>query len=323
MLGWCMWQVMHCAVGMARVKTWRIGWPRSPTAAWFASAGRVVAAFAQRGDGGIDGRGLAVAAVARIGQRMAGLAVVGVDDVAAGAARMAIVAGLVVGAHEPHVRVVEPGLVDVEHGDRDADAGAGAAIGLAQVGPPRLLEPLDRAGRIGQADLRELRADIAPAALEHAEDVAGRDDVPGRQGIELGQHAAGALLVGQLAGRTDQGGLAAARIGLADNVILEGQDAVIIGRAAPEHGAGRHERALGCLDDFDMAGAAALADNAIVAGVGEADEFRRLDVQQRVAARRIGARREMPAARIARQHMRPVLRQQIVRARPAATRRAL
>ena len=28
MLGWCMWQVMHCAVGIARVKTWRIGWPR-------------------------------------------------------------------------------------------------------------------------------------------------------------------------------------------------------------------------------------------------------------------------------------------------------
>ena len=29
MLGWCMWQVMHCDVGIARVKLWRIGWPLS------------------------------------------------------------------------------------------------------------------------------------------------------------------------------------------------------------------------------------------------------------------------------------------------------
>ena len=125
MLGWCMWQVMHCAVGIARVKTWRIGWPRSPTAAWLASAGAswpllamasappcppsapglgAVLALAQRGDGRIDRRGLAVAAVLGIGQAVPRLAVVGVDDVAAGAARMAIVARLVVGAHEPHVR---------------------------------------------------------------------------------------------------------------------------------------------------------------------------------------------------------------------------
>ena len=30
---------MHCAVGIARVKTWRIGWPLSPTEAWFVSTG--------------------------------------------------------------------------------------------------------------------------------------------------------------------------------------------------------------------------------------------------------------------------------------------
>ena len=164
MLGWCMWQVMHCEVGIARVKTWRIGWPLSPTAAWLASAGawlvaasppcpasrrlaRAVLALAQGGDGRIDRRRLPVAAILGIGHRMPRLAVVGVDDVAAGAARMAIVALLVVGAHEPHVGVVEAGLVDVEHRDGDAKAGARAAVRLAQVGPARLLEPLDRAGR--------------------------------------------------------------------------------------------------------------------------------------------------------------------------------
>ena len=174
MLGWCMWQVMHCAVGIARVKTWRIGWPRSPTAAWLESAGASCVApclrrgrrrrwpraamrlprppSRPRGAGpgagaamvGIDGRRLPVAAILGIGQAVPRLAVVGVDDVAAGAARMAIVAGLVVGAHEPHEGVVEPGLVDVEHRDRDAQAGARAAVRLAEVGPARLLEPLDR-----------------------------------------------------------------------------------------------------------------------------------------------------------------------------------
>src|SRR5687768_15474551 len=43
MLGWCMWQLMHWAVGMARVKAWRTGWPLSFSAPWAASAGAWVA----------------------------------------------------------------------------------------------------------------------------------------------------------------------------------------------------------------------------------------------------------------------------------------
>src|SRR3546814_14348786 len=58
-----------------------------------------------------------------IGERMARLAVVGIDDMAAGAARMAVIARLVVGAHEPHEGIVEAGLVDVERGDRHAQPG--------------------------------------------------------------------------------------------------------------------------------------------------------------------------------------------------------
>ena len=70
------------------------------------------------------------------------------------------------------------------------EAGAGAAVRLADVGPSRLLQALRSTERIGQADLRELGADVAPAALEDAEDIAGREDVPGRQGMELGQDPA-------------------------------------------------------------------------------------------------------------------------------------
>src|SRR3546814_11927496 len=66
------------------------------------------------GDRRIDRRRLAVAAELRIGQAVARLAVVGIDDVTARAARMAIVAGLVVGPHEPHIGVVEASSVRSE-----------------------------------------------------------------------------------------------------------------------------------------------------------------------------------------------------------------
>ena len=208
----------------------------------------------------------------------------------------------------------------------DAKAGAGAAVRLAEVGPARLLEPLDRSGRVGQADLGELGVDVAPAALEHAEDVARRDDVPGRQRVELGEHAARALLGGDLAAdrRLDPRRLAVAGIGFAEQVVLERQDAVIVGGAAPQHRAGRHDRALGRLDDLDMAGAAGLARDAIVGRVDEADEFGRLAVEQGVAAPRIGADGQCQRLGIARQHMRLVARRDIGRVvvRRARDRRA-
>ena len=184
-------------------------WP-SPPVAWPASA-PCPSRWVRREIVGSTVAGLAVAAEAGVGQAVPRLAVVGVDDVAAGAAGVAIVARLVVGAHEPHERVVEPGLVDVEDRDRDAKAGAGAAVRLADVGPARLLEPLDAAGRVGQADLGELGVDVAAAALEHAEDVARRHDVPGRQRIELGEHAARLLRLAERRRRSATGSAPARR----------------------------------------------------------------------------------------------------------------
>ena len=71
---------------------------------------------------------------------------------------MAIIARLVVGPHEPHQRIVEACLMDVEHRDRDAQPRAGTAVRLFEVGTPGLLEALDAAGRVGQADFGKYAA---------------------------------------------------------------------------------------------------------------------------------------------------------------------
>src|SRR3546814_1978181 len=83
------------------------------------------------GDRRIDRRRLAVAAELRIGQAVARLAVVGIDDVTARAARMAIVAGLVVGSHEPHIGVVEARVVKVRSEAHTSDLQAIMRISYA------------------------------------------------------------------------------------------------------------------------------------------------------------------------------------------------
>ena len=151
--------------------------------------------------------------------------------------------------------------------------------------------------------------------------------MPGRQWIELGERAARGFRLAQIGGhaarrraplrvlgglgiarrrRDHAGWLALRRIGFAEDVAFERRDAVIVGGAAPQHRARRHQRAFGRLDDLHVAGAAALARNAIVGRVDEAHIFGRLLVEQRVAALGIGRARPMPRLRIARQHMRPV-----------------
>ncbi len=199
--------------------------------------------------------------------------------------------------------------MDVEHGDRDAQARAGTAVRLFEVGAPRLLEPLDAARRVGQADFGELRVDVAPAALEDAEDIAGRQHAPARQRIHFRERAALFLFVGQYLvetearlarfliflggqprrGRKDARGFAGARISLAEHIVFIRDDAIVVRRATPQHRAGRHHRAFGRLDHFEMARTARLARDAIVAGVYEADEFGRFLVEQGIAP--LGIRR--------------------------------
>ena len=71
---------------------------------------------------------------------MAGLAVIGVNNVTGRAAGRSVVARLVIGAEEPSERIVESCLVNIENRNRYAQAGAGAkreaAVTLVQLMSP-------------------------------------------------------------------------------------------------------------------------------------------------------------------------------------------
>ena len=250
----------------------------------------VAAVFA--GDGRIDRGRLPVAAVLRIAKAVARFAVVGVDHVAARTARMAIVARLVVGSHEPQERIVEPGLVNVEDRDRHPQPGAGAAVGLLEVGPSGFFEPLDLSAGIWQADLGKGAAVGPPTVFEHPEYVPRWHHVPARQRIERGQRAARCLALGDLsrriAGRHQLGRLAAAGIGLAEGVVLERDNPVVVSRAAPQHRPAGHQRAFPRFDRRQVASSASFARNAVVARIDETNELRRLAVKQGVAVLGIG-----------------------------------
>ncbi len=262
-------------------------------------------AGAPPGDGRVLRRLLSRVPVLRVDARMLLVAVVGVHRVAGAAARGPVVAGLLVGAEEPQVRVVQARLGDVDHRHRDAASRAGAAVGLLEVGPARLVQALQDAGVVGQADLGEERGNHAPAALEDPEDVGRRNRLPRRQRRDARQDSLRDEEVGGLHRVHERGADALARVGLAEDVALVREDPVVVGRPAPEHGRGRHEAALGGLDDREVAGAAGLAGDAQVARIDEADVLGRLAVQERVAALGVRARGPLPSQGVARQHVGP------------------
>jgi len=189
------------------------------------------------------GRGAAVAKRA-VRAAFLDVAVVAIDDMAAGAARIAVVARVVVSSEKPHRRVVEAGLGDIEHRDRHPQPRRRPAVRLPQIGPSRLVELLDFAGRVGVADLREDRVDDPSAALEHAEDVARRDGLPRRQRDEFcSQPMSPGHLRGRRLRRLQLGRFSVGCVGLADDAALERQDAVVVGARCPEHRGGRHQAA--------------------------------------------------------------------------------
>jgi hypothetical protein len=202
---------------------------------------------------------------------MPGIAVVGIHGMAGGAARAAVVARVVVGAQHPQVRVVEAGLGEVDHRHRHPVASARATVRLPQVRPARLVEALQEAQHVGQADLGEGGVDDPAAALEDPEHVGRRHGLPGRQWVQGRQHAArGERRIAGIHRVLQHGRLALAGVGLAEGVDLVGQDAVVVRRAAPEHGRGRHQAALLGLDDGQMAGAAGFTGHPKITRVHEA-----------------------------------------------------
>ncbi len=313
MFGWCMWQFMHWAVGIARVKAWRSGWPRS-----FSPSGPRRSLIV-----GSDGHGLAPVAVLRVAARGEPVAVVGVDDVAAGAARRAEVARVVVGAEEPEERIVEARLVTFSTGTEMRAPVPGPRFEARMSGLP------GSSSRFGQADLGELRDVAQPAALEDAEDVRRRDGLPRGQRQELLQHAALLLVLGRRPGRDDLAGqrdalaflvallgaLVSRRrvIGLAEDVALEGKDPVVVGGAAPEHGPAGHEAALDGRHLLAVAGAAGGPRHPQVARIDEADELRRFLVEEGVGALRVSRRALRPGLRVAGLDVRLLLRRVVLR----------
>ena len=224
----------------------------------------------------------AFVAVFRVDPGAQRIAVVGVDHVAAGATGRAIVARLLVGAEEPHERIVQARLRDVDERHRNASACAGTAVGLLDIGTPRLLEQLQLAGAVRYPDFGKLAADNATAALEHTEDVARRNCFPRRQRIQLRQHALACKPIIRLDRIHDGGGLAGPRIGLAEHAVLERQYAVVVRRAVPQHCAGRHQAALRGLNHRQVAGPAGLARDPVVGRIDKPHERRIFTIQQRV-----------------------------------------
>src|SRR5205807_4960363 len=107
-----------------------------------------------------------------------------------------------------------------------------------------------------------------PAALEDAEHVAGRHGLPGWQRVELAdQPMPPRHLRRRLLWREQFRGPAIGRIRFAHYAMLEWQNPIVIGACRPEHRGRRHQAAFGCRDDWQVAGAAGIPGNTIVAGI--------------------------------------------------------
>ena len=158
----CMWQTMHWLVGIELVNVCEIGWPDS----FFGIIGSVVLRAAV-----VASRGVLLRVDAR--------AIVGVDDVAGGAAAGAVVARLIVGAEQVERRIQQPRLLQADEHRIGAVERAEAAIAETAGGTARFLVG------IGHADLER----PAAAALEDAQDVAGLRQLPAEQRLEERQDA--------------------------------------------------------------------------------------------------------------------------------------
>ena len=97
----------------------------------------------------IDGDGLTITAIFGIDKAVARFAIIGVNHMATSAARLAIVPRLIIGAHEPHKGIIEPGLMDIECRNGDANAGRRATVRLFEIRPSWLLKLLDRTTGVG------------------------------------------------------------------------------------------------------------------------------------------------------------------------------
>ena len=218
------------------------------------------------GDGGIGRRAEAASGrTARRGRSATAIAVVGVDDVAGGAAAGAIVAGMVVGAGQGHDGIEQARFLQAEENGIGAQFGAEAAIAELVVGLAGiLLRGRDCrfrlfCGRRVRRRAERCRAAKFPSA--RADRVAG-----GRPWSRSFFGVGGGNVFMRLR-------LAVAVVAFAEAGVLVRVAAVVVERGAPEHaGVGHH--AGGDSADFvgvAVGGAAGFGGDAEIAGVDEFD----------------------------------------------------
>ena len=131
--------------------------------------------------------------------RVSRITIVRVHHMAARATRGTKVTRIVVGSHEPHQRIVQASLMDIEHRHGDTTTGSRTTIRLLEVGSTRLFEALNLAQRIRNASLRKQVGDVTTTALESTKDICRREIFPTRQRIDaLDEFMPFALLGGRL-----------------------------------------------------------------------------------------------------------------------------
>src|SRR5260370_39414744 len=123
---------------------------------------------------------------------------------------------------------------------------------------------------IGIANLRLL----APAAFEHAENVAGLRSFPAEEWVEFGNHTLGASLFGHWLGRSlDRLRHAIAVVAFSEARVFCGVAAIVVQRCAPEHTCmGHHAGGDGArLGLMTTGGAASLRSDAQLARIHQLD----------------------------------------------------
>jgi hypothetical protein len=204
---------------------------------------------------------------------------------------------MIVRAQHREQRIEQARLLRAQDHGVDAVQGAEAAGREALVRLAGLLE------RLGQPDLQA----PAPAALEHAERVAGHAQLPVHERHQRVEHALLQRLFRRRGGNGLQDPRLAVRpVALADDRVLAGEHAVVVGRGPVEEPAVGHQALGDVLDFAGVARPAGLRGRAQVAGVDEAHEGEVFVQDRGVGA--LGVGRRLPDLAVGRLHVGLLLR---------------
>ncbi|MCG3121386.1 MAG: hypothetical protein ALAOOOJD_04451 [bacterium] len=201
------------------------------------------------------------------------------------------------------MRVIEPRFLNIQHRRADEQLRAQAAITELVVGTAGFIQ------NIRNADLRRINARNTAAAFEASKIIAWLRNLPTRQRQDKRQHAFAQIIQRGRRHRVNHLRLAVAAVTFPQDIILGGNDAVVVGGAAPQQRCRRHHALLDIQHFLGVAGGASLIRHAEIPGIDEANEFGFFLIQQRKRARRI--RRRRPAFFVARLDVRFALRSRL------------